>query len=643
MINDSKITKQIRTYQIYSIFSILLLTLSLVGLLSVGRAMYEKGSVKGANTLLVNKVDDKSLEKYYSESLGLEFFFDTRYFALSQEDEYIILSTIDDKSSFKSASLKVLREDDIQNNFQSLTYIETVMDNGVGKALYSYKRPSFLDDSTESVEYLTVIYKRFPNNVTPYLQIWGYNFKEDIQLTSILSKMMESSSLPNEATSNSEVLSATVSSINQAQLLGQASTLRIFSKECNSVMFSNELYDLNIGGKTYTICSAGFGSGFVVNDNGYIVTNAHVANANNLDSLIEGWSEDGTYELDFITDIINFLESEFDDVTISQITEEEMINFVTILLAELYDQGYITITDKEREIYIQGSEIFTIDEESGSLLDKENYFKANLVESNDLSSFYQSLLSEETYITQVADLAVLQVDGEFNFPSIPIISSGYSTGQTIYVVGYPGIADDSELISTTQVLSSSVTKGSISAIKPNTNNTYDLIQIDAAIQGGNSGGPIIDEQGNVVGVATYSLSSDSGNFNYGVSGKELLSFLTNSSVEPQINSLRSNLQNTLSDASLGYYKRAKESLEQILITQPALTVTLQPILDLCDEKIAAGEDRSPIFNTNNKVLMIGIFVVLILLLIISIIILSISLKKIYSKKKELPQTPNLIT
>lgn len=643
MINDSKITKQIRTYQIYSIFSILLLTLSLVGLLSVGRAMYEKGSVKGANTLLVNKVDDMSLEKYYSESLGLEFFFDTRYFALSQEDEYIILSTIDDKSSFKSASLKVLREDDIQNNFQSLTYIETVMDNGVGKALYSYKRPSFLDDSTESVEYLTVIYKRFPNNVTPYLQIWGYNFKEDIQLTSILSKMMESSSLPNEATSNSEVLSATVSSINQAQLLGQASTLRIFSKECNSVMFSNELYDLNIGGKTYTICSAGFGSGFVVNDNGYIVTNAHVANANNLDSLIEGWSEDGTYELDFITDIINFLESEFDDVTISQITEEEMINFVTILLAELYDQGYITITDKEREIYIQGSEIFTFDEESGSLLDKENYFKANLVESNDLSSFYQSLLSEETYITQVADLAVLQVDGEFNFPSTPIISSGYSTGQTIYVVGYPAIADDSELISSTQVLSSSVTKGSISAIKPNTNNTYDLIQIDAAIQGGNSGGPIIDEQGNVVGVATYSLSSDSGNFNYGVSGKELLSFLTNSSVEPQINSLRSNLQNSLSDASLGYYKRAKESLEQILITQPALTVTLQPLLDLCDEKIEAGEDRSPIFNSNNKVLMIGIFVVLILLLIASIIILTISLKNISSKKKELPQIPNLIT
>ncbi|HRX44367.1 MAG TPA: serine protease, partial [Candidatus Dojkabacteria bacterium] len=226
--------------------------------------------------------------------------------------------------------------------------------------------------------------------------------------------------------------------------------------------------------------------------------------------------------------------------------------------------------------------------------------------------------------------------------SIPINTAGFSIGQTIYVVGYPVIADDSELISSTQVLSSSVTKGSISSIKPNTNNTFDLVQIDAAIQGGNSGGPIIDEDGNVVAVATYSISSDSGNYNYGVSSKELQTFLSNSSIQPQINPMRIELEKSLSDVSLSYYKRAQKSLEDILLKQPNLTVTLQPVLDLCQERIEAGEDKTPLLDINNRILMIVILVILLLLLVISVVFLMLNIKKISQKKKQLSQTPNLI-
>ena len=138
-------------------------------------------------------------------------------------------------------------------------------------------------------------------------------------------------------------------------------------------------------------------------------------------------------------------------------------------ITDLNKQGYISITDKDREIYIQGESIFKNNPESGELLEKDKYFKANLIQSTPLTSYYESLLLDETSITEIADLAVIQVEGDFNLPSIPINTAGFSIGQTIYVVGYPVIADDSELISSTQVLSSSVTKGSISSIKPNTN------------------------------------------------------------------------------------------------------------------------------------------------------------------------------
>ena len=49
------------------------------------------------------------------------------------------------------------------------------------------------------------------------------------------------------------------------------------------------------------------------------------------------------------------------------------------------------------------------------------------------------------------------------------------------------------------------TQGIISSLT-GTQNNYSQIQIDAALQPGNSGGPIIDEFGNVVGVAVAKLS-----------------------------------------------------------------------------------------------------------------------------------------
>ena len=71
--------------------------------------------------------------------------------------------------------------------------------------------------------------------------------------------------------------------------------------------------------------------------------------------------------------------------------------------------------------------------------------------------------------------------------------------QDIIVAGYPfGDAVSSSLKFTTGVISSLAGIG----------NNYSQMQIDAAIQPGNSGGPIIDELGNIVGVAVSKLDVD---------------------------------------------------------------------------------------------------------------------------------------
>ena len=60
-----------------------------------------------------------------------------------------------------------------------------------------------------------------------------------------------------------------------------------------------------------------------------------------------------------------------------------------------------------------------------------------------------------------------------------------------------------------------VTKGIVSSLSGIGNN-YSNIQIDAAIQPGNSGGPIIDEKGNVIGVVVAKLDLDQIVESYGV-------------------------------------------------------------------------------------------------------------------------------
>jgi S1-C subfamily serine protease len=69
--------------------------------------------------------------------------------------------------------------------------------------------------------------------------------------------------------------------------------------------------------------------------------------------------------------------------------------------------------------------------------------------------------------------------------------------EDIFVVGYP--------FGTKVSSSVKVTKGIVSSLTGIGNN-FSNIQIDAAIQPGNSGGPIVNEMGNVIGVAVAKLS-----------------------------------------------------------------------------------------------------------------------------------------
>ena len=94
----------------------------------------------------------------------------------------------------------------------------------------------------------------------------------------------------------------------------------------------------------------------------------------------------------------------------------------------------------------------------------------------------------------VYDLAILKIDITGN-PYLDIRETPAKTGEQVYAVG-----------SALGVLTGSFTTGTISSVS-RTVGLIDCIQMDAAISHGNSGGPLVDAYGEVVGINTFSYTS----------------------------------------------------------------------------------------------------------------------------------------
>lgn len=100
-----------------------------------------------------------------------------------------------------------------------------------------------------------------------------------------------------------------------------------------------------------------------------------------------------------------------------------------------------------------------------------------------------------------SDLALLKIDAE-GLPFLPLDPNhAAQQGELVIALGSP------------EGLSNSVTMGVVSSVdrQPDPNNPMVYIQTDAPINHGNSGGPLVDVDGFLVGINTFILSESGGN------------------------------------------------------------------------------------------------------------------------------------
>jgi S1-C subfamily serine protease len=138
---------------------------------------------------------------------------------------------------------------------------------------------------------------------------------------------------------------------------------------------------------------------------------------------------------------------------------------------------------------------------SGFILDKQGHILTNNHVIDNAQRVEVTLFDKHKYKATVVgvdkghDLALLQInDAPELQPATLAESRGLTVGQRVYALGNPF------------GLSGTMTRGIISAIRsirgPNNNPIEDAIQTDAAVNPGNSGGPLLNSRGEVIGITT---------------------------------------------------------------------------------------------------------------------------------------------
>lgn len=127
---------------------------------------------------------------------------------------------------------------------------------------------------------------------------------------------------------------------------------------------------------------------------------------------------------------------------------------------------------------------------------------------------YDSSLYEATVIKSdpTADLALLKINGLFS-PLDFASSDSVVIGEKVIAIGNP------------LGLSFTVTEGIVSAVdREGPNGLRSYIQTDVTLNPGNSGGPLIDSEGNVIGVNNFKIGNAEG-LGFALDGEVVSSFI----------------------------------------------------------------------------------------------------------------------
>ncbi len=220
------------------------------------------------------------------------------------------------------------------------------------------------------------------------------------------------------------------------------------------------------------------GSGFVVNSNGYVLTNAHVVSDTSIKNSITA---------DIILRMIYLRAQGLTKAQADKIINtgsDAYVKFDEDLLKQVVDKSTFTI---KKEITVLNPS-----SKKDNLKDFiTDGFPAASVKIND------------NFVSDNKDIGLIKIDQQ-NLPSVKLAGDEYlAVGDKINFFGFPSSADFNQQ----SLLEPTFTQGVVSALKDSDNKDFKIFQTDAKISPGSSGGPLFNAKGEIAGLVTYQSDS----------------------------------------------------------------------------------------------------------------------------------------
>lgn len=133
------------------------------------------------------------------------------------------------------------------------------------------------------------------------------------------------------------------------------------------------------------------------------------------------------------------------------------------------------------------------------------------------------------------DLALIRLT-EGSLPVSTFYAGGVGDGQHVTAIGYPGAVDRAQGLSLSEMIQPVTpvkTSGNVSSGR--SSHAFDTLLHTAPMAAGNSGGPLVDDCGRVLGVNSFGSMPDgnAATFGFAVSNREVASFLRQAGVQFQ--------------------------------------------------------------------------------------------------------------
>jgi serine protease Do len=307
------------------------------------------------------------------------------------------------------------------------------------------------------------------------------------------------------------------------------------------------------------------GTGFFITGDGYVATNCHLIESDNA-----------------------FIRRQFILTAFQQITDGNIQAIENSWAAKFTEQQKSSLYTTFASVYTR---LFPM-----SLYDLKKNIYVVYPHGEDKNSVIKKLASVIVKGSQMPgkDVAILKIDGDSSLPTLKMDGGELpDVGEQLFVYGYPGPVTNNDFVSAGSAIEPTLTTGIVSAIK-NSVNGWPVIQMDASINHGSSGGPVCNSQGEVIGLTTFGSLENSGGLaaglNFAIPISILYEYIDSAEITPaQSNSTKLFLEG-LNFYNKKYYHKALNCFEKVKeLNNFYPTVNLY--ISNSKAKIKKGEDK----------------------------------------------------